>query len=74
MFALFLFTFVIPKFAKLLDEPARCSSRSLTRMDLAWADPSPKGTWWLWLPLLIILALTNVTRGPPCFAAHRPGD
>src|SRR6266550_1183220 len=59
-FALFLFTFIVPKFAALLSS-MKVQKPFLTQVVFGLGDFA-KGTWWLTIPLLVLLALT-VTFG-----------
>ena len=59
-FVLFLFGFIIPKFAALLDK-LHVEQPLLTQAVFATGDVV-KSTWWIWLPLMI-LALVGVPLG-----------
>jgi len=59
-FALFLFTFIVPKFAALLSS-MKVQQPFLTQVVFGLGDFA-KGTWWLTIPLLVLLAPT-VTVG-----------
>jgi type IV pilus assembly protein PilC len=54
-FTLFLFTFIIPKFAALLDG-LHVQQPLLTRIVFT-AGALTKSTWWIWLPLLVLVAV-----------------
>jgi type II secretory pathway component PulF len=55
VFVLFLFTFIIPKFADLLDK-LKVKQPLLTQIVFTTGD-SVKSTWWLWLPLLLLVLI-----------------
>src|ERR1043166_3200630 len=55
-FAVFLFTFIVPKFAALLSS-MKVQQPFLTQVVFGLGDFA-KGTWWLTIPLLVLLALT----------------
>src|SRR5258708_4169311 len=55
-FVIFLFTFIIPKFAALLTQ-LHVEQPLLTRMVFAVGDFA-QATWWLWLPSIGLLVLT----------------
>jgi type II secretory pathway component PulF len=55
-FALFLFTFIIPKFAQLLTS-LKVQQPLLTQVVFGLGDIA-KATWWLTIPLLLLLVLT----------------
>ncbi len=59
-FAVFLFTFIVPKFAALLSS-MKVQQPFLTQVVFGLGDFA-KGTWWLTIPLLVLLGLT-VTFG-----------
>ena len=54
-FAIFLFTFIIPRFAALLDS-LHVQQPLLTRI-IFTLGACAKATWWLWLPLLFLLVI-----------------
>jgi type II secretory pathway component PulF len=54
-FAIFLFTFIIPKFSALLTN-LHVAQPLLTQIVFGLGDFA-KATWWLWLPLLLILVI-----------------
>jgi len=60
VFVLFLFTFIIPKFAALLDS-LHVKQPLLTQAVFA-VGAFTKGTWFIWLPLLVLLVL-SITVG-----------
>jgi type IV pilus assembly protein PilC len=53
IFAIFLFTFIVPKFSDLLSS-LNVPQPLLTRMVFGVGDVV-SGTWWLWAPLLLLL-------------------
>src|SRR6266404_2331680 len=55
VFVLFLFTFIIPKFADLLDK-LKVKQPLLTQIVFTTGD-AVKSTWWLWLPLLLLVLI-----------------
>ena len=55
VFVLLLFTFVIPRFAELIDK-LNVKQPLLTQIVFA-VGASVKATWWIWLPLLVLLVI-----------------
>ena len=67
-FVLFLFSTIIPKFAELLDK-LNVQRPLLTRIVLTASDVV-KGSWWIWLPVLLffVIGVPILRRRSPSFA------
>ncbi len=68
VFVLFLFTYIIPKFANLLTK-LNVKLPLLTQIVFSVGDVT-RATWWIWLPLLVIILVTFpiARRVSPAFA------
>jgi type IV pilus assembly protein PilC len=68
VFVLFLFTYIIPKFANLLAK-LNVKQPLLTQIVFAVGDAA-RATWWIWLPLLLlgVIAFPIARRVSPAFA------